>query len=353
MNGERVFVGLSGGVDSSVAAKRLIDAGYEVTGVFIKTWQPDFIPCTWEEERRDAMRVAAALGIPFLTCDGEAAYRDDVAAYMIREYAAGRTPNPDVMCNKYVKFGVFLDFARAHGADKVATGHYARMIEVDGEHHLLRGRDTAKDQSYFLWTLTEEQRASILFPIGDTVKADIRKEAERGGLPTYAKEDSQGICFLGEIDMKEFLMHHIDTKEGIVLNGKGASIGTHDGSLLYTIGQRHGFTITDPVSNTVPQYVIGKDLASNTITVSPELIPAHGRSFWLSEVNWIGKPVIGRLSAQFRYRQTPFEIEVGTLTEKGTPCTVIGEVELPSLGQSCVFYDGDTCRGGGIIDAVE
>jgi tRNA-specific 2-thiouridylase len=350
---ERIFVGLSGGVDSSVAAKRLVDAGHDVTGVFIKTWQPDFIPCTWEEERRDAMRVAAALGIPFLTCDGEAAYRDDVAAYMIREYAAGRTPNPDVMCNKYVKFGAFLAFARAHGADKVATGHYARMTKMEGEHLLMRGMDHAKDQSYFLWTLTEAQRTSILFPVGDTVKADIRKEAERAGLPTHAKEDSQGICFLGEIDMKEFLKHNITTEPGAVLNEKGAVIGTHDGALLYTIGERHGFTVTDPASKGVPQYVVGKDLTSNTITVSPRVAPAKGTSLWLTEVNWIGAPVIGTVSAQFRYRQKPFQIEVGQPTEKGTPCRIIGEVEAPSLGQSCVFYDGDTCKGGGIIDAVE
>ena len=350
---QRVFVGLSGGVDSSVAAKRLIDAGYDVTGVFIKTWQPDFIPCTWEAERRDAMRVAAHLGIPFLTCDGEAAYRDDVAVYMIREYKAGRTPNPDVMCNKYVKFGAFLSFAKAHGADKVATGHYARMVEREGEHLLMRGKDSEKDQSYFLWTLTKEQRADILFPIGDTKKSDIRKEAKAAGLPTHAKEDSQGICFLGEIDMKEFLMQMVDTVPGIVLNEHGEHIGTHDGALLYTIGQRHGFAITDPGSKEVPQYVVSKDIGMNTVTVSPHQKTAHGSTVRLGEVNWIGTEATGTLSAQFRYRQKPFGVSVEVLGDSNARCTVQGEVETPSLGQSCVFYDGDTVRGGGIIDGVE
>ncbi len=350
---QRVFVGLSGGVDSSVAAKRLIESGYDVTGVFIKTWQPDFIPCTWEAERRDAMRVAASLGIPFLTCDAEAAYRDDVAGYMIREYAAGRTPNPDVMCNKYVKFGTFLSFAKAHGADKVATGHYAHMEQQGDEYILMRGKDTEKDQSYFLWTLNQEQRAALLFPIGDTEKSDIRREAKRAGLPTHAKEDSQGICFLGEIDMKEFLMHMVDTTPGTVRNEQGEQIGTHDGALLYTIGQRHGFAITDPASKEVPQYVISKDIESNTITVAPHQKTAQGSVIRLREVNWIGAPVNDTLSAQFRYRQKPFTVSVEAQGEGNAVCTVQGDVESPSLGQSCVFYDGDTCRGGGIIDAVE
>jgi tRNA-specific 2-thiouridylase len=227
------------------------------------------------------------------------------------------------------------------------------MVEREGEHLLMRGKDSEKDQSYFLWTLTKEQRADILFPIGDTKKSDIRKEAKAAGLPTHAKEDSQGICFLGEIDMKEFLMQMVDTVPGIVLNEHGEHIGTHDGALLYTIGQRHGFAITDPGSKEVPQYVVSKDIGMNTVTVSPHQKTAHGSTVRLGEVNWIGTEATGTLSAQFRYRQKPFGVSVEVLGDSNARCTVQGEVETPSLGQSCVFYDGDTVRGGGIIDGVE
>lgn len=353
MQKERVFVGLSGGVDSSVAAKRLIDAGYDVTGVFIKTWQPDFIPCTWEAERRDAMRVAAVLDIPFLTCDAETAYRDEVAAYMIREYTAGRTPNPDVMCNKYVKFGVFLEFAREHGVDTVATGHYARVEEQEGDYILKRGIDTEKDQSYFLWTLTTAQRASILFPVGNSTKAAIRKEAEHAGLPTFAKADSQGICFLGEINMKEFLKQYAKTVPGNILDTNGNIIGTHDGALLYTIGERHGFTVTRSTHKGVPQYVVAKDLALNTITVATTLRTAQGTKIRLHHINWISAPR-ETCEAQFRYRQTPFHVQIEEKSDHtGTLSVTDSSIEIPSAGQSCVFYDGDVCLGGGIIDRVE
>lgn len=353
MQKERVFVGLSGGVDSSVAAKRLIDAGYDVTGVFIKTWQPDFIPCTWESERRDAMRVAAVLGIPFLTCDAEASYRDEVAAYMIREYAAGRTPNPDVMCNKYVKFGTFLAFARERGVKKVATGHYARMEEQGGAHVLKRGADTEKDQSYFLWTLTEAQRASIVFPVGDSTKTAIRKEAEQAGLPTFAKADSQGICFLGEIDMKEFLKQYTKTVPGSILDTEGNVIGTHEGALLYTMGERHGFTITSPAHKGMPQYVVAKGMEKNTITVSPTVRTAEGTRIKLRDINWMNAPR-ETCDAQFRYRQKPFAVRIEEESANTAFLSVThGGAEAPSAGQSCVFYDGDVCLGGGIIDGVE
>lgn len=353
MQKERVFVGLSGGVDSSVAAVRLINAGYDVTGVFIKTWQPDFIPCTWETERRDAMRVAAVLGIPFLTCDAEAAYRDEVAAYMIREYAAGRTPNPDVMCNKYVKFGAFLSFARERGVTRVATGHYARMEEHEGAHMLMRGVDTEKDQSYFLWTLTEAQRASILFPVGNSTKAVIRKEAERANLPTFAKADSQGICFLGDIDMKEFLKQYTKTTPGAVLDTEGNSIGIHEGALLYTMGERHGFTITSATHKGVPQYVVTKDMEKNTITVAPTVRTLTGTHITLRDINWISAPR-ETCEAQFRYRQKPFVVHLKG-GNNGTALLTVAEtkIETPGVGQSCVFYDGDVCLGGGIIDGVE
>jgi tRNA-specific 2-thiouridylase len=267
---ETVFVGMSGGVDSSVAAKRLIELGYRVVGVFIKVWQPDFIVCEWEKERLDAMRVAAHLGIPFLTFNAEETYKKEVADYMIHAYEAGYTPNPDVMCNEHVKFGSFFNWARGLGADKIATGHYARTVTKNGVTQLLRGIDTSKDQSYFLWRIPKEVLQYVIFPVGDTLKLDVRKEAEDAGIPTFAKSDSQGVCFLGDIDMKEFLSHFIQLSSGPVLNEAGTQIGTHNGALLYTIGERHGFSVETKKDSNVPQYVIRRNLEENTITVAGE-----------------------------------------------------------------------------------
>ncbi len=267
-NKQTVFVGLSGGVDSSVAAARLLKQGYDVVGVFIKVWHPDFMVCNWEQERLDAMRVAAHLGIPFLTCDAEAEYRDEVAKYFIEEYRAGRTPNPDVMCNQHVKFGAFLRFAKERGADHIATGHYAQKIVVgDGSAEMHRGLDENKDQTYFLSTLSKEQLAYTLFPVGDSPKEVIRKEAEESNIPTANKKDSQGVCFLGHIDIPEFLAHYIDLVPGDVLNENGEVVGKHKGSLVYTLGQRHGFTLNTEDPDRRPMFVTGKDVNNNTITV--------------------------------------------------------------------------------------
>lgn len=348
-----VFVGLSGGVDSSVTAKRLLDAGHSVTGVFIKTWHPDFLPCTEEVDRRDAMRVAAHLGIPFLTCDAVDVYKKDVAEYMIHEYEAGRTPNPDVMCNRFVKFGAFLEFAQAHGASHVATGHYAEVREKAGVFHLFRGVDTNKDQSYFLWTLTQQQLAATLLPVGDTEKPAIRKEAEAAKLPTFAKGDSQGICFLGEVDIQEFLSHYIKVESGIVLSETGEAIGTHDGALYYTIGQRQGFVVKTAGTESVPQYVVKKDMRANTLTVSTSPVQVTGERFVLSQLNLIQGNVPHQCEAQFRYRQKPFKVQI-EMTRKGHGMLTLLDknIELPSLGQSCVLYAGDECLGGGIINEI-
>ncbi len=349
---ETIFVGLSGGVDSAVSAKRLIDRGHTVVGVFIKVWQPDFLKCNWERERLDSMRVAAHLNIPFLTFDAQDAYKKEVADYMIREYREGRTPNPDIMCNEHVKFGAFLTFALEQGADKVATGHYAQ-IEKRGEcHALLRGKDASKDQSYFLSTLTEAQRSKIYFPIGDTNKSDVRKEAEHARLPIFDKEDSQGICFLGQVDMETFLSHYIETSEGAVLNIEGERIGTHGGAHFYTLGQRHGFSIDTKESESRPHYVIAKDIEKNTITVSesPRVLDTKNESITLTRVNRMCTSLPRRLMAQFRYRQKPFEIEITNDTNECVMLTVLtAGIEQPSAGQSCVFYDGEVCMGGGII----
>ena len=256
---KKVFVGMSGGVDSSVSVALLKVAtpnnfsklfgrptpegfsGYEVVGVFIKVWQADFLPCTWREERREAMRAAAHLGIPLITLDLEKEYKDEVVDYMIREYSMGRVPNPDVMCNKHVKFGAFLEFAKKNGADFIATGHYAR---IQSSHHtlppkpysLLMGVDAEKDQSYFLWTLTQDQLAHTLFPVGHLQKSEVRDLAKEFGLPNAEKKDSQGLCFMGAVDMADFLKHYLKTEVGNVLDKDGNIIGTHQGAILYTIG---------------------------------------------------------------------------------------------------------------------
>lgn len=352
MKQQTVFVGLSGGVDSSVAALRVLKAGYRAVGVFIKVWHPDFLVCDWEKERLDAMRVAAHLRIPFITFNAEDAYKQEVADYMIREYSLGNTPNPDVMCNEYVKFGAFLNFALENGADKIATGHYARVIEKKGKQHLYRGIDSGKDQSYFLWRLREYELAHTLFPVGDTHKTNIRKEATQAGIPTSEKRDSQGICFLGHIDMKEFLGHYVPLKEGRVLDESGASIGTHDGALLYTLGQRHGFEVLTASVHDTPHYVTEKDIAANTITVStkPRVVPQHTESLELEALNSTGSGFTHQMEAQFRYRQTPFQVTYESMkNDHGILRVTDVNIEYPSRGQSCVFYNGEECLGGGRI----
>ena len=350
MKRKRVFVGLSGGVDSSVAAKRLLERGYEVVGVFIKTWHPDFLVCDEERDRLDAMRVAAHLGIPFLAFDAEEEYKRNVADYMIREYKDGRTPNPDVMCNEHVKFGAFLDYALSMGADYIATGHYARIREEGGTHHLLRGADPEKDQSYFLWRLTEHELSHALFPIGDSRKENVRKEAKRAGIPTYKKADSQGICFLGPVELHTFLSHYIDVDEGIVLNESGKPIGVHQGALLYTLGQRHGFTVRDSQQQATPHYVIARDLTSNTITVGENPASLAETPISIHSCNEIGKGFSESMETQFRYRQSPHTVTFKRLEgDRGILTVADPTTERPASGQSCVFYNGEWCLGGGVI----
>jgi len=349
---KKVFVGLSGGVDSSVAALRLKKQGYDVVGVFIKVWHPDFLVCNWEEERLDAMRVAAHLDIPFLTCDAEEEYRDEVARYFISEYTKGRTPNPDVMCNRYVKFGAFLNFAKEHGADFIATGHYARRLDEGEKTRLCRGFDNNKDQSYFLWALTNEQLKYTLLPIGDTNKEDVRKEADEAGLPTATKKDSQGVCFLGHIDIPDFISHFTPLTPGDVLDESGAVIGNHKGAIVYTLGQRHGFTISTKDQNREVYYVTAKDVANNTITVSanrPEL--SVNSKLVLEEVILREKiQEDEEILVQTRYRQIPFLVKVLMVSDYKIELEIQDQnTEAVSAGQSCVLYRGDVCIGGGII----
>ncbi len=343
IHAKKVFVGMSGGVDSSVSALLLKQQGYDVTGVFIKVWQPDFIECTWKEDRLDAMRIAAHLDIPFVTLDLEEEYKKGVIDYMIEEYRKGHTPNPDVMCNREVKFGAFLKWAKVQGADFVATGHYAK---TDGE-TLLTSEDKNKDQTYFLWTLKKELLPSILFPVGGMKKEDVRTLAEKYGLSVSRKKDSQGLCFVGTIDIKTLLKQYITEEHGHVLNEQGEIIGTHEGVMFYTIGERHGFTIAKKTTDDAPYFVIAKDFEKNTLTVS-HTPPKEdsGEIFVLDQTNWTQTITKGDIfEARARYRAPLAKVEVVDATHMKV---VEGEITKAS-GQSLVLYDGEKCIGGGII----
>ncbi len=370
-----VFVGVSGGVDSSVAATLLKSQGYNVVGVFIRTWTPDFIKCTWRDERRDAMRVCAHLDIPFLECDAEEVYKKDVANYMIEEYKKGNTPNPDVMCNREVKFGVFWNFAKERGADYIATGHYASVKENSFREvtsggvpfrgtprngvkelreelfSLERNKDTTKDQVYFLWTLTQEDLRHTLFPIGHLKKTEVRMIAKKYKIPVATKKDSQGVCFLGPLDMKDFLKHYIETKKGDVLDEKGNIIGKHDGAVFFTLGERHGFTIIKNSKNNLPYYVIAKDIDKNIITVSNffRTVPG-GRTILCDNTNWINRiPKEGRIyKAQIRYHGEMFDCTVKIINKTEAEIKFKKNI-LIDKGQSVVIYDDKICIGGGIV----
>ncbi|MES2023655.1 MAG: tRNA 2-thiouridine(34) synthase MnmA [Patescibacteria group bacterium] len=367
-----VFVGMSGGVDSSVSAALLQKQGYDVVGVFIKTWHPDFLACNEEEERRDAIRVAAHLDIPFLTFDFEDVYKKEVADYMIAEYKMGRTPNPDVMCNKYVKFGAFLNKAISMGADYVATGHYAQNLKQSTVSSLVKGVDSSKDQSYFLWTLKQEQLSKILFPIGHLKKTEVRKLAKQFKLPVAEKKDSQGICFLGMVDLKDFLKHYIKEKKGNVENEKGEVIGWHDGVVFHTLGERHGFTITKKSPDDKPYYVIGKDIKKNILYVSQGEKVNNFAAFALGgigqgthdglnyspsrlvlrDINWIKNiPKENRnYQAQIRYHGELLPCKINYKISNAGKAEVIFEKQiLAASGQSVVVYDKDICLGGGVI----
>lgn len=354
------FVGMSGGVDSSVTAYILKSAGFDVRGYFIKVWQPEDIVCTWKEDRRDAMRVCAELGIPFETVYAEDEYKKHVADYMINEYRAGRTPNPDIMCNKYVKFGVFYAYAMAHGADFIATGHYARTrtIKRSTSVEMLQARDQNKDQTYFLWAIGMDQVAKTLFPVGDLKKDEVRIIAEGTKLHVSAKKDSQGVCFIGKFDMKEFLKQYIKTEKGNVLNSKGEVVGTHDGALLYTIGERHGFTLSIQTPESKRSFVIQKNVDKNELVVGSQeelMQQKSANEATLSQINFISKDrgETKKLKARIRHRQELQAVTIEPLIESenkiGIKVKFKENQQGIAKGQSCVLYDGDICLGGGII----
>jgi len=343
-NKGRVFVGLSGGVDSSVSAALLQKDGYDVTGVFIKIQIPGY-PCPAARDRIEAMRAAAHLGIPFIEVDLSREYEREVFQPSIAEFKRGRTPNPDTLCNEKIKFGIFYDFCRSRGADFVATGHYARLS--GGE--LLMGSDPNKDQSYFLWAVPQEALKHTIFPVGHLHKPQVRALAAKFALPNAARPDSQGLCFLGDISLSQMLEQEVAPQPGDVLLESGEVVGRHDGTVLYTQGQRHGFLLFATSPETAPHFIVAKDIAANTITVSTSKFPqvAKETKIMLEHLNWIGKVEDGECEARFRYRQT---LMPAHLSMRGdTAEVVLKEPQYVPPGQSLVLYKGERCLGGGVI----
>jgi len=339
-----VYVGLSGGVDSSVSAALLKEQGFLVVGVYMKNWSKDLpgFACPWKEDYQDAKRIAVQLGIEFKMFDFEKEYQEKVVDYMIEEYKAGRTPNPDIMCNQEVKFKLFYNTAIEQGADFVATGHYARSI--NGK--LLVGKDTNKDQSYFLYRVKESVFERTIFPLGDFTKPQVRKMAEEMNLATATKKESMGICFVGKVGIKEFLQQYVDTEAGDIIDQNGKKIGQHDGAIFYTIGQRHGLD----VGGGLPYYVTGKDMKTNTVYVTSRI---DDESLWkktlnLTDVHWINEaPQIGKTyMVRTRYRAP---LVKGSFKEKITEIILDDPVRAITPGQSVVIYENERVVGGGII----
>jgi tRNA-specific 2-thiouridylase len=349
-----VFVGVSGGVDSAVALAILKRKGYAVVGVFIKTWSPEFINCPWPEERREAIRVCANLGVPFLDCDATEEYKKEVAFYMINEYEKGRTPNPDVMCNREIKFGVFWKFAKERGADFIATGHYAKKVKrKDGSLDLLTGPDENKDQIYFLWTLNQDDLSHTFFPVGNFGKRKVRRLAKKYRLPNATKKDSQGVCFLGPLDMKKFLAHYITEKEGDVLDEQGEIVGKHRGAVFFTLGERHGFVLDDKHQSKDSLYVIAKNMKDNTITVSNNAKPKKEEENHIIKIdncNWINKipKIEKKYKAQVRYHGELYDCSISSLKEREA-ILLFDNIVLVDKGQSIIIYEKETCLGGGVI----
>ena len=348
----KVFVGLSGGVDSAVSAALLQSQGHEVVGAFIRIAIEGY-PCTAGEDRISAMRVAAHLKIPFVEVDLSKEYQERVFTESIRGFSQGNTPNPDILCNREIKFGLFYEWARAQGADWVATGHYARVSS--GE--LLVGVDKEKDQSYFLWAVPGAILKHVLFPIGHLTKPQVRKLATKLGLPNAARRDSQGLCFLGPLSVSAMLQKELHPAPGAVLDESGQEVGVHEGALLYTLGQRHGFSFHSQSPAAAPHYVIAKDIAANTITVSTDKFPtaATATEVLLADTNWIGSVESGPCLARYRYRQEliPAVLQRSDLGEDFKGLTFAKVMLLKPhwvpKGQSLVVYKQERCLGGGVI----
>ncbi|WP_442951765.1 tRNA 2-thiouridine(34) synthase MnmA [Paenibacillus sp. GYB006] len=358
----RVIVGMSGGVDSSVTALLLKEQGYDVIGIFMKNWDDtdEFGHCTAEDDAEDVRRVCEQLDIPYYTVNFEKEYFDKVFSYFLDEYKSGRTPNPDVMCNREIKFGEFLNKALDLGADYVATGHYARLVQEDGKYTLLRGVDNNKDQTYFLNALSQEQLSRAMFPIGHLPKPEVRRLAEEAGLYTAKKKDSTGVCFIGERNFKEFLSGYLPAKSGDMVDIESGEVkGRHDGLMYYTLGQRQGLGIGGS-GNGQPWFVADKDLTKNILyVVQGDQHPSlYSTGLIATDVNWIAgsdqtpkEPF--HCTAKFRYRQPDQGVTL-TWREDGTVHVAFDQQQKAiTPGQAVVFYDGDVCLGGGTIDQVE
>jgi len=369
MKKKKVVVGLSGGVDSAVSAYLLKEQGYEVIGLFMRNWDSaannDVLgnpndpndPCPQEQDYMDAVAIAKHLGIELHRHDFVNEYWDYVFTYFIEEYKKNRTPNPDILCNKYVKFAGFQEVARELGGDYFAYGHYARRRSKDGEHFLLRGLDQNKDQSYFLSHLSQEQLAHSLFPVGELEKSEVRKIAKEQKIPTFDKKDSTGICFIGERDFKAFLKNYIFTKPGDIETTDGDIIGKHDGLMYYTIGQRKGLEIGGHKDySNAPWFVVGKDIKKNA------LIVGQGKNHPLlfanrvivEDVHWISKDKFeGEFEclAKFRYRQKDQTVIIHWINETDIEVISNHPIKAVTPGQAAVFYQGEVCLGGGVIKA--
>ncbi|MBP1914411.1 tRNA 2-thiouridine(34) synthase MnmA [Lederbergia galactosidilytica] len=352
----RVIVGMSGGVDSSVAAMLLKEQGYDVIGVFMKNWDDtdEFGVCTATEDYEDVIRVCNQLDIPYYSVNFEKQYWDKVFTYFLEEYKSGRTPNPDVICNKEIKFKAFLDYAISLGADYVATGHYARVVRENKKVHMLRGKDENKDQTYFLNQLTEGQLSKVLFPLGDMEKPRVREIAVEANLVTAAKKDSTGICFIGERNFKEFLKGYLPAQKGNMETFDGKVVGEHEGLMYYTIGQRRGLGIG---GDGEPWFVMGKDIERNVLYVGQGFHhkKLYSDSILADNVSWISNgdiPDTFECTAKFRYRQPDNKVTVVRLDESKVKVIFHEQIRAIAPGQAVVFYQGEECLGGGTIDQV-
>ena len=357
MEKSRVIVGLSGGVDSAVAALLLKEQGYDVTGVFMRNWEEQDGTCPAEQDYEDVRRVSEALDIPYYTVNFTKEYQDRVFSYFLSEYTAGRTPNPDILCNTEIKFKAFLDFAMKSGADFLATGHYARLFRDEGGVHLLKGLDKAKDQTYFLAGLNEKQLEKAIFPIGDMQKREVRDLARRYELPVAEKKDSTGICFIGERNFKRFLMSYLPACPGDMVDEHGRRIGRHDGLMYYTLGQRRGLGIGGRSDGSGESwFVIGKDLDRNLLIVQQgEHEELYSLSLTVDKLNVISRDDLPRTfdcTAKFRYRQPDQPVTV-ELRDGGASVRFAEPQRAVTPGQWCVLYRGEECLGGGPIETTE
>ena len=354
----KVVVGMSGGVDSSVSAYLLKSQGYDVQGVFMKNWEEDDNEeyCAAAEDLADAQAVADKLDIPLTSINFAAEYWDNVFEYFLDEYKAGRTPNPDIMCNKEIKFKAFLEYAAEDlGADYIATGHYVQRTFKDGKWAMLRGADDNKDQSYFLYTLAHEHIAKTLFPIGSIAKPEVRKIAQEQGLITHDKKDSTGICFIGERKFKDFLSQYLPAQPGKIVTAEGEDIGTHQGLMYHTLGQRKGLLIGGTKEHgDEPWYVVDKDVKKNELVVGqgadhPRL---YSNGLIANQLHWVNREVLGtttKMAVKTRYRQTDIACTVEPIDSDTVRVLFDEPQKAVTPGQSAVFYLGDTCLGGGII----